>query len=536
MSDSSELPAQWIKARLADVVDVLDGKRVPLNGNQRATMRGEFPYYGANGLVDHINDYIFDGHYVLLAEDGGNFDKPERGVAYEATGKFWVNNHAHILSPRGGISPRFLRHWLNAIDWMPFISGTTRAKLTQGVMNDVPLPIPPAAEQHRIVAKLDGFLGRTARARKEINCVPSLYSRYKQAILMAAFSGHLTDEWRKTAPTLKRPALDTDGIDGRVGELADLPDTWIWASMREIASVSGGLTKNAKRDALPTRVPYLRVANVYANELRLEDVAEIGCTEAERSKTTLRSGDLLIVEGNGSLEQIGRVALWNDSIPGCSHQNHIIRARPNPEVVPRYGLYWLLSPAGRSAIERVASSSAGLYTLSISKVESLPIPICDPSEQAEIVRRVESAFAWLDKLAAEYARAAALLPKLELALLAKAIRGELVTQDPNDEPASALLERIRSARIPGPEGKRRSRSANPPRAPRQRAAMTKSRLDQDVMHQPYLAKQLRNAGGSAKVEDLFRAADLPVTDFYKQLAWEVEAGHIKDQGSLLEAA
>jgi type I restriction enzyme S subunit len=105
---------------------------VPLNATQRAAMQGPYAYFGANGLVDHVNDYLFEGDYVLLAEDGGYFDDPVRGVAYEASGKFWVNNHAHILGPLGGISAKFLRQLLNAIDWMPYVGGTTRLKLTQG--------------------------------------------------------------------------------------------------------------------------------------------------------------------------------------------------------------------------------------------------------------------------------------------------------------------------------------------------------------------------------------------------------------------
>ena len=96
----SDPAATWIIAPFLNVVDLHDGRRVPLNAAEQAKRQGNFPYYGANGLVDHVNDYIFDGDFVLLAEDGGNFDRPERGVAYEVSGKFWVNNHAHILKPR----------------------------------------------------------------------------------------------------------------------------------------------------------------------------------------------------------------------------------------------------------------------------------------------------------------------------------------------------------------------------------------------------------------------------------------------------
>jgi type I restriction enzyme S subunit len=98
----SEIPKGWVASPLLDVVDLHDSRRIPLNATQRAQRRGEYPYYGANGQVDSIDDYIFDGEYVLLAEDGGYFDDPSRGVAYEVSGKFWVNNHAHILSARGG--------------------------------------------------------------------------------------------------------------------------------------------------------------------------------------------------------------------------------------------------------------------------------------------------------------------------------------------------------------------------------------------------------------------------------------------------
>jgi type I restriction enzyme S subunit len=312
----------------------------------------------------------------------------------------------------------------------------------------------------------------------------------------------------------------------------------MWTSIGGVALVTGGLTKNARRNAIPNRVPYLRVGNVYANELRLDRVDEIGCTAAELAKTELFFGDLLIVEGNGSLDQIGRVAIWHGEIEGCSHQNHLIRARLDEHVIPQFALYWLLSPGGRSAIERVAASTSGLYTLSITKIQGLPIPACGREEQHEIVRRIDTAFTWLERLTAEHAHAARLGLKLDQAILAKAFRGELVPQDPRDEPASELLARIRATRGEQPNRRRarKSRSDIAPRAPRERAAMTKSRYDNDVRNKPYLADLLRQTAGSGSVEDLFKRADLTVADFYKQLKWEVDSGHIRDKKERLEAA
>lgn len=355
------------------------------------------------------------------------------------------------LNPREGVDARYLYYWMFSSQLASFVLAhegrTVLPKVNQTGLNQTPFPRPPEPEQRRIVAKLDSLRARSSRARGELDRIPKLIERYKQVILAKAFSGELTAEWRTIHGVPLHASYSASDIDGRIAsQLPELPDAWAWTSVDQAALVTGGLTKNSKRSEIPSRAKYLRVANVYANELRLEDIAEIGCTPAELSKTRLADGDLLIVEGNGSLDQIGRVALWGGQISDCSHQNHIIRARPFPSTLPKYGLYWLLSPLGRTAIERVASSSSGLHTLSISKVSALPIPMCSEGEQAEIVRRIDLAFAWLDKIAIEHARAEHLLPKLDQAILGKAFRGELVPQDPNDEPASELLKRIKADR------------------------------------------------------------------------------------------
>jgi type I restriction enzyme S subunit len=185
----------------------------------------------------------------------------------------------------------------------------------------------------------------------------------------------------------------------------------------------------------------------------------------------------------------------------------------------------------------VATGTAQL-TIPLSGLRAFRVPLPTSTEQEEIVRRVDAAFAWLDKLASEHARAASLLPKLDQAILAKAFRGELVPQDPSDEPASELLERIRATGGQQPHRRRarKPRSDIVPRAPRERAAMTKSRYDDDVRNKPYLADLLRQTTGSGRVEDLFKRADLTVADFYKQLKWEVDSGHIRDDRERLEAA
>ena len=153
-TEIGELPEEWEVVRLGDVVDIYDNLRIPLSAKQRANMQGEYPYCGANGVVDYINDYIFDGEYVLLAEDGGYWGAFETS-AYIMNGKFWVNNHAHVLQGKAGVLiNHFLMYTLNFMDLTGYVGGTTRGKLTQSEMKKIPIPLPPLEEQKRIAEML----------------------------------------------------------------------------------------------------------------------------------------------------------------------------------------------------------------------------------------------------------------------------------------------------------------------------------------------------------------------------------------------
>ena len=146
--------------------------------------------------------------------------------------------------------------------------------------------------------------------------------------------------------------------------------------LSEVATITGGLTKNSRRNTFETKMPYLRVANVFYNRLDLCEILEIGVKEEEIEKTLLQAGDLLFVEGNGSIEQIGRVAIWDGSIDPILHQNHLIKARFNNEIIaPEYALFYFMLQDGRQQIISKSVSTSGLNTLSVNKVSSLLLPI-----------------------------------------------------------------------------------------------------------------------------------------------------------------
>lgn len=176
--------------------------------------------------------------------------------------------------------------------------------------------------------------------------------------------------------------------------MSELPTGWVWSTVDEVSDVAGGVQKSPKRKPRSNAFPMLRVANVLAGRLDLAEVNQIELLEGELDKLRLEPGDVLVVEGNGSVSQVGRVALWKGEIPDCVHQNHIHRVRPS--LNPSYLKYWLESPPARSAIQHVASSTSGLYVLSGRKLRRLPVPVAPASEQERIVAAIETCLTRVD--------------------------------------------------------------------------------------------------------------------------------------------
>ena len=142
--------SDWKEYRLGEVINILDYKRVPLSSKERSTRKGCYPYYGAQGIIDYIDDYIFDGTYLLIAEDGENLKSQKQNIAQLATGKYWVNNHAHIVESNGLCDIRYLCYLLNTMDVSGYITGSAQPKLNQANMSSICLNLPPVSIQKRI--------------------------------------------------------------------------------------------------------------------------------------------------------------------------------------------------------------------------------------------------------------------------------------------------------------------------------------------------------------------------------------------------
>ncbi len=390
------------------------------------------------------------------------------------------------MRPLGGVESRFVLYQIRSREHELSRRGhgVTFKAIRKKELTSWPLFVAPTAEQRRIVARIEALFARLDDGIAALKRAEANLESYRASVLKAAVEGRLTERWRKENPPdetgeelLRRilgkrrkrweeEQLAAFAAKGRkpprnwkskynepvapdTSALPALPEGWCWGTVEQVAQVIGGLTKNPARGEIPTKYPYLRVANVYADELRLDYVRTIGVAESELERVLLRAGDLMLVEGNGSPGQIGRVAEWNGELTTCCHQNHLIKVRCDRgrACLRRWLLLWLLSPFGRRTVLDKASSTSGLYTLSLSKVRGLPFPLAPYREQLEAVKLADSL-----REAGRVARGR-VQPGIDVqsaalrqSILKRAFEGRLVPQDRDDEPAAVLLDRIRAER------------------------------------------------------------------------------------------
>ena len=506
----TDLPPNWVMSSLENVCEILDSKRIPINQKERKARidgkptEGLFPYYGATGQVDVIDDYLFEGEHILVGEDGAPFLDPFRHKAYVVDGKFWVNNHAHILRAYG--SNKFVSHYLNSIRFDEHVSGTTRLKLTKRALTSIPIALPPNREQHRIVERIDAMFDEIDRGVESLRDAKGAIRLYRQSLLKSAFEGRLTAnwraenpdklegldallarireeretrysialedwersvaEWRKGSENGRRPAKPKRPVRPEkceVDSLRELPDGWFYLAFDALAqSIRNGIS--VKPDEIgPLKI--FRISAVRPMAFDLNDFRQITDPDGSMEAFRLEYGDLVFTRYNGSRDYVGVSAMYRGDGTHV-YPDKLIRCHIDSEIINTAYLEAATNCGeSRSHVEGRIRTTAGQSGVSGNDIKTIPVPICSPAEQAEIVRildaRLEAAEALDKELDASFARADA----LRQSILKKAFAGELVTPDAGDEPAQALLARIRSSRsedsTAGPRRRTRRRASTP---------------------------------------------------------------------------
>jgi type I restriction enzyme S subunit len=369
-STIGRIPKEWEVDKLGSVVEIHDSKRIPLSEMERKDRKGPYPYCGANGIIDYINDYIFDGEFVLLAEDGGSYGKFESS-AYVMSGKFWVNNHAHILRAIAGkTSNQFLKIVLDFLNLNPYIVGSTRKKLNQEQMREIKIPVPSLEEQRVVV----GVLGVVDSAIELVDKVIVKTERLKKGLMQTLLTRGIGHKEYKQTPIGKIP---------KEWEVVSIYD--VKANMKG-AIVSGPFGSNiGKRFFVENGVPLIRGNNLTKGERLFVDEGFVFITEekAEELKSCTALPDDLIFTAAGTLGQVGLIP-ENCRYPKYVISNKQLRARVDTnKALPLFLFYWFsTSIVNRLIKSKQTGTSIPLINLSI--LRSMPIPLPTIDEQQRI--------------------------------------------------------------------------------------------------------------------------------------------------------
>lgn len=379
--------------KLSEIARSTKGKK-PKSVSKEKTDGFEIPYVDIKAFEKGIVDNYTDGENctfckpddVLIVWDGARCGFVGRGVE-GAIG----STLAKISSDKytNDFLFYFLQSKYKVLNSNP--RGVGIPHIEPNLLWNFEIPDVDKTTQRAIVIRIETLFAELDKAVQHLRTAQQQLKTYRQAVLKAAFEE--CDSYEKI----------TNCFD-----------------------VTGGLTKNSQREKFPIKMPYLRVANVYYNRLDLSEIKEIGVQESEIKDKLLKKDDLLFVEGNGSKEQIGRVAVWDGSIENCSHQNHIIKGRPLGTMLSKFALYYFISDFGREQILKVASSTSGLYTLSTEKVRNLKVPSCSLTEQQRIVKEIESRLSQATATETYIENALQQAEALRQSILKKAFSGELV--------------------------------------------------------------------------------------------------------------
>lgn len=497
MSELYPIPNSWRWVELRDIAEVVTGNTPPTS--DAGNYGGKIPFFKPPQLLDAsvsespetLSDKGIEKARLLppkavLVSCIGILGKTAITKTFSATNQ-QINAvvfEASILPEFGFYYAQTLGQWLKENS-----SATTVAIINKGKFETAPFPLPSKTEQARIVEKIEELLSDLDAGVAELKAAQKKLGQYRQSLLKAAVEGALTAEWRaarkvgagdtvpetgaallerilterrarweakqlaKFAEQRKTPPKDwrekyPEPVQPDTSDLPELPEGWVWATLDMLGEIASGVAKGTKRDAdVPVReVPYLRVANVQRGFLDLSEVKTILATERDIAELELQAGDVLFNEG-GDRDKLGRGWVWRNEVPNCIHQNHVFRMRPYladvlPELISHHG-----NTFGKTWFQNAGKQTTNLASINMTMLRIFPVPLGPAAEQREVLTQLESQIESLNRQeqAVELGLKQSAVQRKNI--LKAAFSGQLVPQDPNDEPASVLLERIRAERV-----------------------------------------------------------------------------------------
>lgn len=416
-----EIPENWCWCRFGEIMINRDSERIPLSVSQRELLEKNYDYYGASGVIDKVDKYLFDKDLLLIGEDGANLLTRSTPIAFIASGKYWVNNHAHVLDcDSNNINMNYIKFFINAISLAKYVTGTAQPKMNQEKMNSIPVALPPLSVQNAIVAKLEQVLPlvdvyENAVLEKE-ELKTALPDKVKKAILQEAITGKLTEDWRKTANITEggKQLLDRIITERNAKALAEWEEKL--KTNPKAKKPTPVVASEIKEDEIPFEVPdswcLCRLGEVFQITMgQSPEGTNVGETKKgmEFHQGKIFFTDKYIAESNQQTSEITKIA-EPGSILLCMRapvgkvnltNRKICIGRGLSSVVPlgKISLEWafhLFETLENEFINKSTGSTFKAITGDVVKDQIIPLPPLE--EQKEIVKLVEQMLPLCEKL------------------------------------------------------------------------------------------------------------------------------------------
>ena len=440
----SELPNGWVWTTVGRIGLITNGKTP--KGINDLDSEGKIPFYKVNDMNKLGNEKFMRTAEIALDNDEVKrlriHVRRQGTVIFPKAGGAIATNKKRILScPSAydlnimGVLPYivptdFFYQWLSSIDLATLSYGSNVPQINHKDIDQLPFPLPPLPEQHRVVAKIEELFTKLDAGIDALHKVQAQLKRYRQSVLKAAFEGKLTETWR---------AEHRDGIEPASPIVSNLSAGWRWVTVDEIAQrIHYGYTESATEDAIGPK--FLRITDIQDNSVNWDSVPYCRIDEVKQEQYLLKENDLVFARTGAT---VGKSFLIQGSIPDAVFASYLIRIVLEEEIYAKYVYAFFQSQSYWIQIHQ-GKLGSGQPNVNAKILSQITLPLPSFSEQKAIVSEIErrlSVAGEVEKtVAAELKRA----EQLRQSILKQTFSGKLVPQDPNDEPASVLLERIRA--------------------------------------------------------------------------------------------
>ena len=409
-----DIPKNWAWSRLGTLLINRDGERKPLSSSVRSKQNEKkYDYYGATGVIDKVDSYIFSEKLLLVGEDGANLLSKIKPNAFFAEGKYWVNNHVHILDATDKSLLDYVIVVINSISLDNYITGSAQPKLSQERLNKILLPLPPLSEQRRIVEKIEELLALVNDLETNKTDLQSYIKQAKSKVLEMAVRGELVpqnpedepasvllERIKKEKPSQKSKDKTTVHNTHYEEELPfDIPKNWVWCRLGEVCDFERGITfpSSAKQfQYFENSIPCIRTTNVQ-EELELDDIWFIDKSYTKNNENKLLKINDIIMSSANSKELVGKTCLVKKIDTKFTFGGFVLVIR-NKFDYNKYIFYLLRNIFFKGYFRKISTQTTNIANINIALLEEIIIPLPPLAEQHRIVEKIEHIFAVLEEL------------------------------------------------------------------------------------------------------------------------------------------